>query len=90
VTYSSGGFVQEVGLFDLGYDYEDPTASPVGAIDNLSLFAADVTAIYGATSPNTGTYGALTTSSVPEPSSSMLLLLGGLALAGVRQFRKKI
>jgi len=89
VTYSSGGSVQEVGLYDLGFDYNDPSASPLGAIDSLTL-SSDVTAIYGATSPSTGTYGALTTSSVPEPSSSMLLLLGGLALAGVRQFRKKI
>ena len=88
VTYSSGGSVQEVGLYDLGFDYNDPSASPLGAFDSLTL-SSGVTAIYGATS-DTGTYGALTTSSVPEPSSSMLLLLGGLALAGVRQFRKKI
>jgi len=89
VTYSSGGTVQEVGLYDLGFTYADPAAAALGTFDFLTL-SSDVTAIYGATSPSTGTYGSISTSNVPEPSSSLLLLVGGLALAGVRQFRKKI
>jgi len=94
VAYSSGGTVEEIGLYDLGFDFANPgnlSDWPLGiASDFLTLSAADVTAIYGATSPSTGTYGSISTSNVPEPSSSLLLLVGGLALAGVRQFRKKI
>jgi hypothetical protein len=93
VTYSSGGTVEEIGLYDLGFDFANPGNGsdwPLGIASDFLTLSSDVTAIYGATSPSTGTYGSISTSNVPEPSSSLLLLVGGLALAGVRQFRKKI
>jgi hypothetical protein len=92
VTYSSGGSVQEVGLFDLGFDFANPGNTsdwPLGIASDFLTLSSEATAIYGATSPGTGTYGSLSTSSVPEPSSTVLLLLGGIALAVTRQFRKE-
>ena len=89
VTYSNGSDVLEVGLFDLGYDFGDPASGPLGGFEFLTL-STDATAIYGATIPS-GAFGSLsTTATIPEPSSSLLLLVGGIALVGVRQFRKKI
>lgn len=92
VTYSSSGTVQEVGLYDLGFDFANPANSsdwPLGIASDFLTLSSDATAIYGATSPGTGSYGALsTTATVPEPSASLLLLVGGMAFAAVRQFRK--
>lgn len=90
VTYSNGSDVLEVGLFDLGYDFGNPASGPLGGFEFLTL-STDATPIYGAANPSSGSFGSLsTTATIPEPSSSLLLLVGGIALVGVRQFRKKI
>jgi len=93
VSYSSGSTVDSIALFDLGFDWANPADTgsyPFGAYDAIDLYAGQATAIYGTADASAGTYGTLTTSSVPEPSSASLLLLGGVALAAVRRFRKNI
>ena len=90
--FAPGGGITEIGLFDLGFDWgngADTEQFPLGLYDFINL-NTDATAIYGAVNPSQGDFGTLTTSSVPEPSSASLLLLGGLALAAVRQFRKNV
>lgn len=93
VSYSSGSTVDSIALFDLGFQWANPADTgsyPFGAYDAIDLYAGQVTAIYGTADASAGTYGTLTTSSVPEPSSASLLLLGGVALAAVRRFRKNV
>jgi hypothetical protein len=93
VSYSSGSTVDSIALFDLGFQWANPADTgsyPFGAYDAIDLYAGQVTAIYGTADASNGTYGTLTTSSVPEPSSASLLLLGGVALAAVRRFRKNV
>jgi len=93
VSHSSGSTVDSIALFDLGFDWANPADTgsyPFGAYDAIDLYAGQATAIYGTADASAGTYGTLTTSSVPEPSSASLLLLGGVALAAVRRFRKNI
>ena len=93
VTHSNGSNVDSVALFDMGFSWANPADTgsyPFGAYDAIDLYAGQVTAIYGAADASAGTYGTLTTSSVPEPSSASLLLLGGVALAAVRRFRKNV
>ena len=90
--FAPGGGITEIGLFDLGFDWgngADTEQFPLGLYDFINL-NTDATAIYGAVNPSQGDFGTLTTSSVPEPSSASLLLLGGLALAAVRRFRKNV
>lgn len=90
--FAPGGGVTEIGLFDLGFDWgngADTEQFPLGLYDFINL-NTDATAIYGEVNPAQGDFGTLTTSSVPEPSSASLLLLGGLALAAVRRFRKNV
>ena len=90
--FALGGGITEIGLFDLGFDWgngADTEQFPLGLYDFINL-NTDATAIYGAVNPSQGDFGTLTTSSVPEPSSASLLLLGGLALAAVRRFRKNV
>ena len=90
--FAPGGGITEIGLFDLGFDWgngADTEQFPLGLYDFINL-NTDATAIYGAVNPSQGDLGTLTTSSVPEPSSASLLLLGGLALAAVRRFRKNV
>ena len=90
--FAPGGGITEIGLFDLGFDWgngADTEQFPLGLYDFINL-NTDATAIYGTVNPSQGDFGTLTTSSVPEPSSASLLLLGGLALAAVRRFRKNV
>jgi len=90
--FASGGGISEIGLFDLGFDWgngADTALYPLGLYDFINL-NTDATAIYGSVNPSEGDFGTLTTSSVPEPSSASLLLLGSLALAAVRRFRKNV
>jgi hypothetical protein len=90
--FSPGGGISEIGLFDLGFNWGNPADTeqfPLGLYDFINL-NTDATAIYGAVNPTQGDMGTLATSSVPEPSSASLLLLGGLALAAVRRFRKNV
>ena len=90
--FTPGSGISEIGLFDLGFDWgngADTAQFPLGLYDFINL-NTDATAIYGAVNPSQGDFGTLTTSSVPEPSSASLLLLGGLALAAVRRFRKNV
>ena len=92
VTYSSGSTVQEIGLYDLGFSWGNPADTgsyPFGLYDYISLGAdAPVTAVYGSADPNTGTYGTLSTSTVPEPSSASLMLLGTVGVLAFRRLRK--
>jgi hypothetical protein len=93
VSHSTASVVDSIALFDLGFDWANPAdtgAYPFGAYDAIDLYGGQVTAVYGAADASAGTYGTLTTSSVPEPSSASLLLLGGVALAAVRRFRKNV
>jgi PEP-CTERM motif len=93
VTHSNGSNVDSVALFDMGFTWANPSdtgAFPFGAYDGIDLYAGQVTAVYGTADASAGTYGTLTTSSVPEPSSASLLLFGSVALAALRRFRKKI
>jgi len=90
--FVTGGGITEIGLFDLGFSWGNSADSeqfPVGLYDFINL-NTDATAIYGSVSPTVGPSGTLGTSPVPEPSSASLLLLGGLALAAVRRFRKNV
>ena len=90
--FAPGAGITEIGLYDLGFDWgngADTAQFPLGLYDFINL-NTDATAIYGAVNPSQGDFGTLTTSSVPEPSSASLLLLGGLALAAVRRFRKNV
>ena len=94
VTWESspGSGIEQIGLFDLGFDWgngADTEQYPLGLYDAFTL-SSDAVAIYGSTNPSDGDFGSLTTSSVPEPSSASLLLLGSLALAAVRRFRKNV
>jgi len=93
VSYSSGSTVDSIALFDLGFQWANPNDTgsyPLGAYDAIDLYAGQITAIYGTANASDGTFGTLTTSNVPEPSSASLLLLGGVALAVVRRFRKNV
>ena len=90
--FAPGGGISEIGLFDLGFDWgngADTEQFPIGLYDFINL-NTDATVVYGSSNPSQGDLGTLTTSSVPEPSSASLLLLGGLALAAVRRFRKNV
>jgi hypothetical protein len=90
--FAPGGGITEIGLFDLGFDWgngADTEQFPLGLYDFINL-NTDATAVYGSVNPSQGDLGTLTTSSVPEPSSASLLLLGSLALAAVRRFRKNV
>jgi hypothetical protein len=90
--FAPGAGITEIGLFDLGFDWgngADTEQFPLGLYDFINL-NTDATAIYGTVNPSQGDFGTLTTSSVPEPSSASLMLLGGLALAAVRRFRKNV
>ena len=93
VTSSTGGVVQEVGLYDFGFDWGNPAdtaAFPVGVYDIFTLASNTVTAIYGSTNGSLGDNGTVLTSTVPEPSSASLLLLGATALVALRRFRKNV
>jgi hypothetical protein len=90
--FAPGYGITEIGLFDLGFDWgngADTEQFPLGLYDFINL-NTDATAVYGSVNPSQGDLGTLTTSSVPEPSSASLLLLGSLALAAVRRFRKNV
>jgi len=90
--FAPGGGISEIGLFDLGFDWgngADTEQFPLGLYDFINL-NTDATAVYGTVNPSQGDLGTLTTSSVPEPSSASLLLLGSLALAAVRRLRKNV
>jgi len=93
VSYSSGSTVDSIALFDLGFDWANPADTgsyPFGAYDAIDLYAGQVTAIYGTADASAGTYGTLTTSSVPEPSSLSLMLFGASALVALRRLRKNV
>ena len=93
VSYSDGTTIQEVGLYDLGFFWTSPTdplAVSLGLSENFTLSAEQVTAIYGAANGSALPTGALTTSSVPEPSSISLMLFGATALVALRRLRKNV
>jgi len=93
VSYSDGSAIQEVGLYDLGFSWTsptDPVAVSFGLSENFTLSAEQVTAIYGAANASALPTGALTTSSVPEPSSLSLMLFGASALVALRRLRKNV
>ena len=93
VSYSSGSTVDSIALFDLGFQWANPADTgsyPFGAYDAIDLYAGQVTAIYGTADASAGTYGTLTTSSVPEPSSFSLMLLSASALVALRRLRKNV
>jgi len=92
VSHSNGSSVDSIALFDLGFQWANPADTglfPFGAYDAIDLYAGQATAVYGTADASAG-YGTLSTSSVPEPSSASLLLIGGVALAAVRRFRKNV
>ena len=91
VTYSNGGGVQEIGLYDLGFNWANPVdtaAYPLGAFDLFTLGADVVTPVYGAADANAGTYGSLSTSTVPEPSSASLVFVGAAGILALRRLKK--
>lgn len=93
VSYSDGTTIQEVGLYDLGFSWTSPTdpiAVAFGLSENFTLSAEQMTAIYGAVNGSALPAGALATSSVPEPSSFSLMLLGASALVALRRLRKNV
>ena len=93
VSYSDGTTIQEVGLYDLGFSWTsptDPVALAFGLSENFTLSADQMTAIYGAANGSALPTGALTTSSVPEPSSTSLMLFGATALVALRRLRKNV
>ena len=92
VTYSTGGAVAEVGLYSFNFDWAGGVSLGTESLfDIFTLSAGNVSAIYGgADAAANGGYGQLTTSSVPEPSSASLLLLGATALVALRRLRKNV
>ena len=91
VTYSSGGVVTEVGLYDFGFNWGDPAdegSFPLGLYDIFTLASNTVTAVYGTTDNLAGDNGAIYTSTVPEPSSASLMLLGAAGVLALRRLRK--
>jgi hypothetical protein len=93
VSYSDGTTIQEVGLYDLGFSWTSPTSPDAvawGLSENFTLSADQVTVIYGAANGSALPTGALTTSSVPEPSSISLMLFGATALVALRRLRKNV
>ena len=91
VTYSSGEVVTEVGLYDLGFNWGDPAdegSFPLGLYDIFTLASNTVTAVYGTTDNLAGDNGAIYTSTVPEPSSASLMLLGAAGVLALRRLRK--
>jgi hypothetical protein len=91
VSYSSGGVVQEVGLYDFGFDWGNPAdtaAYPLGVYDIFTLASNTVTAVYGSTDDSVGDNGTIYTSAVPEPSSASLMLLGAAGVLALRRLRK--
>ena len=93
VSYSDGTTIQEIGLYDLGFSWTSPTdpiAVAFGLSENFTLTADQMTAIYGAANGSALPTGALTTSSVPEPSSMSLMLFGATALVALRRLRKNV
>jgi hypothetical protein len=93
VTHTTGSTIDSIALFDLNFQWGNPADTgsyPFGVYDFISLSADQVTAVYGTADASQGTYGTLTTSSVPEPSSSCLFVVGALTLTAVRQIKRKI
>lgn len=93
VTSSTGGIVQEIGLYDFGFNWGNPvdTASyPFGVYDIFTLASNTVSAVYGSTDNALGANGSISTSTVPEPSSMSLLLFGATALVALRRLRKNV
>ena len=91
ISYSFGGSVQEVGLYDFGFDWgngADTGASPLGLYDIFTLASNTVTAVYGSTNDSMGDNGTIYTSTVPEPSSASLMLLGAAGVLALRRLRK--
>jgi len=91
VSYSNGGVVEEIGLYDFGFNWGDPAdtaAYPVGVYDIFTLASSTVTPIYGSTDDNAGANGTIYTSTVPEPSSTSLILLGAAGILALRRLRK--
>jgi len=91
VSYSNGGVVEEIGLYDFGFNWGDPAdtaAYPVGVYDIFTLASSTVTAVYGATNDTVGDNGTIYTSTVPEPSSASLMLLGAAGILALRRLRK--
>jgi hypothetical protein len=77
-------------LLDFGFNFADPSntdAYPFGAFDVLPVSKATSTLWYGTPSENgAGTIGLV--SSVPEPSSASLMLLGAAGVLALRRLRK--
>ena len=91
VSYSNGGVVEEIGLYDFGFNWGDPADTgsfPVGVYDIFTLASSTVTAVYGATNDTVGDNGTIYTSTVPEPSSASLMLLGAAGILALRRLRK--
>ena len=96
ISYSSGGTVQEIGLYDLGFYWANPADEsnyPLGAYDFISLYGGQMNALEDGADRPFGSVdgsgnGVLTTSTVPEPSSASLMLLGAAGVLALRRLRK--
>ena len=91
VTVTNGGVVEEIGLYDFGFNWGDPADTgsfPLGVYDIFTLASSTVTAVYGATNDTVGDNGTIYTSTVPEPSSASLMLLGAAGVLALRRLRK--
>ena len=91
VTVTEGDVVEEIGLYDFGFNWGDPADTgsfPVGVYDIFTLASSTVTAVYGATNDTVGDNGTIYTSTVPEPSSASLMLLGAAGVLALRRLRK--
>jgi len=77
-------------ILDFGFNFANPADSaayPFGAFDVLPISKATSTLWYGTPSGNgAGTIGLV--SSVPEPSSASLMLLGAAGVLALRRLRK--
>lgn len=92
VSYSNGGVVQEVGLYDFGFNWGNPADTesfPVGVYDIFTLASNTVTPVFGSANDAVGDNGTIYTSTVPEPSSASLMLLGAAGVLALRRLRKK-
>jgi len=90
VTYEFGGSVGEIGLYAFDFAWENPAQADFPG-NIFTLAANNVQAVYGLSDSNAnGGNGSLTTSSVPEPSSASLMLLGAVSLVALRRLRKNV
>jgi len=89
---TGSGASLELALIDLGLDWADPAWGTAGGVlsDTVVLNAGQSAVVYAGGVDRSGQGLITTTTNVPEPSASALLLVGAVALGAVRRIRKNV